>query len=281
MTLPAGPARVRASDADRERVVAFVRQHWNEGRLTDGELDHRVGRALQARTLGDLRKLYDDLPVPAPTAPQRARRGASYLGRAVRTVRGVLVTIGLTGVALAIIGAIVGPQEEQRAGGVATVVAPEVSDDVPAPEPKVTSARLGEAARDGDVEFTVRRIRSARQVPRRADRGGDLLAAGANRRFFVADVRVVNRGSAAEDPFCGSGGAALHVAAGEDVSPVDDLYQLAGNETICSGGLAPGAAATVKLVFRVPEGDRAQRIDVWNGDEEGDILGKTRIRVDA
>jgi hypothetical protein len=138
-----------------------------------------------------------------------------------------------------------------------------------------------EKAVDGDVEFQVRRIRSADSVQRRADRGGDLLAAGANRKFFVADVRVVNKGSAHEDPFCGSGGSALHVAAGEDVEPIQDLYQLEGNETMCSDGLAPGAAATVKLVYRVPEGDEAQRLDVWNGDEEGDILGKTRIRVEV
>jgi hypothetical protein len=32
-------------------------------------------------------------------------------------------------------------------------------------------------------------------------------------------------------------------------------------------------------VLRVPEGDEAESLDVWNGDEPGDILGKTRIRV--
>jgi Domain of unknown function (DUF1707) len=283
MSLPAGPARVRASDRDRERVVQFIRTQWHEGRLTDAELDQRVGRALQARTLGDLRKLYDDLPVPEATAPQRARRGADYVGRALKTVRGIVVAVGCTGVVLAIIGAIVGPQEtEQQATGTgATQVAPTATatPEVPAPEPKVTTVDMGERAEDGNVECQVRRIRSTDSVPRRADRGGDLLAAGQNRKFFVADVRVVNKGSTPEDPFCGSGGAALQVAAGEAVEPIEDLYQLQGNETMCSGGLQPEAAATVKLVFRVPEGDEAEWLDVWNSDEEGDILGKTRLRV--
>jgi uncharacterized protein DUF1707 len=285
MSLPAGPSRVRASDRDRERVVQFIRAHWHEGRLTDAELDQRVGRALQARTLGDLRKLYDDLPVAEPTAPQRARRGADYVGRALKTVRGTIVAVGCAGVVFAIIGAIVGPQEtEQQATGTGgTQVAPTATGtpDVPAPDPKVTTVEMGERARDGKVEFQVRRIRSADSVPRRADRGGDLLAAGQNRRFFVADVRVVNKSSTTEDPFCGSGGAELQVAAGEAVEPIEDLYQLQGNETMCSGGLQPEAAATVKIVFRVPEGDEAEWLDVWNGDEEGDILGKTRIRVRA
>ena len=264
--------------------MAFIRTHWHEGRLNEAELDQRLGKALRARTLADLRKLYDDLPVPQATAPQKARRGADYVVRALTAVRGTIVAVGCAGVVFAIIGAIAGPQEtEQQAttGGGGTQAAPTATGtpDVPPPEPKITTVDMGEKAVDGNVEFQVRRIRSAESVPRRADRGGDLLAAGQNRKFFVADVRVANKGSTAEDPFCGSGGSALHVAAGEDVEPIEDLYQLEGNETMCSGGLQPGATATVKLVFRVPAGDEAQRLDVWNGDEEGDILGRTRIRV--
>jgi hypothetical protein len=47
----------------------------------------------------------------------------------------------------------------------------------------------------------------------------------------------------------------------------------------CSDGLAPGASTTNKLVFQVPAGDEPRRLDVWNGDEPGDILGRTRIAV--
>ena len=50
------------SDADRERVVASLRDHFAEGRLTRAELDERLTVALSARTGGDLRRLMADLP---------------------------------------------------------------------------------------------------------------------------------------------------------------------------------------------------------------------------
>src|SRR5688572_32868605 len=109
MSLPAGPGRVRASDRDREQVMAFIRSHWHEGRLNEAELDQRLGKALRARTLADLRKLYDDLPVPQATAPQKARRGANYVVRAMHAVRRTIVAVGCAGVVFAIIGAIAGP----------------------------------------------------------------------------------------------------------------------------------------------------------------------------
>jgi len=52
----------RASDADREQVVASLRDHFVEGRLTRAELDERLTTALSARTPGDLRRLTADLP---------------------------------------------------------------------------------------------------------------------------------------------------------------------------------------------------------------------------
>jgi hypothetical protein len=63
--------RIRASDADRERVSARLRDHFAEGRLTREELDERVTAALNAKTVGDLRSLMADLPGPAPV-PQQA-----------------------------------------------------------------------------------------------------------------------------------------------------------------------------------------------------------------
>ena len=52
----------RASDADREQVVASLRDHFVEGRLTRAELDERLTTALSARTPDDLRRLTADLP---------------------------------------------------------------------------------------------------------------------------------------------------------------------------------------------------------------------------
>ncbi len=64
--------------------------------------------------------------------------------------------------------------------------------------------------------------------------------------------------------------------AGEAVEPIEQLYGVEG-KGICSGGLPSREQATYKLVFQVPAGDNASRLDLWNGDEPGDILGKTRI----
>ena len=61
-------ASLRASDADRERFVAALREHHVEGRLTAEELEERTGQAYAARTLGDLDALGTDLPPLASPA---------------------------------------------------------------------------------------------------------------------------------------------------------------------------------------------------------------------
>ena len=55
------PAAMRASDADRDAVVSDLSEHFQVGRLTAGEFDERTGRALAARTWGELRELLADL----------------------------------------------------------------------------------------------------------------------------------------------------------------------------------------------------------------------------
>jgi hypothetical protein len=59
-----GPRDLRASDADRERVVAVLNAALSDGRLTPEEHDERVQAALTARTLGDLAGLTTDLVLP-------------------------------------------------------------------------------------------------------------------------------------------------------------------------------------------------------------------------
>jgi hypothetical protein len=53
---------LRASDADRERIVEFLRGHCAEGRLDLEELEERMDLAYAARTLADLEPLTFDLP---------------------------------------------------------------------------------------------------------------------------------------------------------------------------------------------------------------------------
>jgi Domain of unknown function (DUF1707) len=57
---PSGSMRV--SDADRDRAIAELSEHYQAGRLTTEEFEDRTGRALQARTTADLAGLFTDLP---------------------------------------------------------------------------------------------------------------------------------------------------------------------------------------------------------------------------
>jgi Domain of unknown function (DUF1707) len=62
-----GPPELRASHADRDRVVELLRIAAGDGRLTAEELDERLEAALTARTQRELTVLTADLPAgPAP-----------------------------------------------------------------------------------------------------------------------------------------------------------------------------------------------------------------------
>lgn len=80
---------IRASDQDREVVVATLRDAYTAGRLNLEEFDERTTAAYDSKTWGDLRKLTDDLPSqpilgadvpgrrlpagPLPAHPERGR----------------------------------------------------------------------------------------------------------------------------------------------------------------------------------------------------------------
>jgi hypothetical protein len=55
---------LRASDSDRERVVAMLSDALADGRLSYDEHSERSQAALSARTLGDLARLTTDLALP-------------------------------------------------------------------------------------------------------------------------------------------------------------------------------------------------------------------------
>ncbi len=58
---------MRASDADRDRVVEFLNLAYSEGRLSKDEYDGRLANALSARTYADLDQLLTDLPAARAT----------------------------------------------------------------------------------------------------------------------------------------------------------------------------------------------------------------------
>ena len=62
-------ADLRVSDAERDAVADELSQHLQDGRLDPAEFEERVGRAVTARTRGDLDGLLADLPPRAPAQP--------------------------------------------------------------------------------------------------------------------------------------------------------------------------------------------------------------------
>jgi Domain of unknown function (DUF1707) len=76
----ASDPRIRASDDDRERTVALLREHHAAGRLDLDEFNERIDKAYAAKTLGELDELMSDLPVidlyrlPDASLPPHYRR---------------------------------------------------------------------------------------------------------------------------------------------------------------------------------------------------------------
>jgi hypothetical protein len=68
----AGRDHLRASHADRERVIGTLKAAYVQGMLTKDELDLRLGRAFGSRTYADLATLTADIPAqPAAAGPAR------------------------------------------------------------------------------------------------------------------------------------------------------------------------------------------------------------------
>jgi len=64
---------LRVSDAERDAVLRTLGDHAAVGRLTLDELEERSGRALAAKTRGDLATLTSDLPPGTEAASSPAR----------------------------------------------------------------------------------------------------------------------------------------------------------------------------------------------------------------
>ncbi|MFI0484103.1 DUF1707 domain-containing protein [Actinomadura sp. 9N215] len=69
---------LRASDADRDRTAASLREHCAEGRITMDELQERLDAVYAAKTLGQLQEVTSDLPeedlhqLPVPAAQPKS-----------------------------------------------------------------------------------------------------------------------------------------------------------------------------------------------------------------
>jgi Domain of unknown function (DUF1707) len=59
--MPSDP-KIRASDQDRDRTAALLREHHAAGRLTLDEFNERLDKVYAAKTVGELDALMADLP---------------------------------------------------------------------------------------------------------------------------------------------------------------------------------------------------------------------------
>jgi hypothetical protein len=77
-----GAPRPLAAEADRERLVALLREHYAVGQFGLDELDRRVGTVLSARYLDEAASAIADLPGrPLPATSGSAAPGSAAPGR--------------------------------------------------------------------------------------------------------------------------------------------------------------------------------------------------------
>ena len=101
-----GPNQVetmRAADADRHQIAEQLKTALDEGRLTLGEYDDRVGEAYAARTYAELLRLVADLPRPGLSAAEvNARRSAELKREARKLPMALMVLWTIWGAATAV-----------------------------------------------------------------------------------------------------------------------------------------------------------------------------------
>jgi hypothetical protein len=98
---PPAPGDLRVSDADRDRALAALSEHYQAGRLTLEEFEERSEQTLKSKTAGELTGLFTDLPTTtqlvAPPMGQAvaARQARPHLpaGRVIATAAGIAAIV--------------------------------------------------------------------------------------------------------------------------------------------------------------------------------------------
>ena len=95
----AGRGDLRASHADRDRVIDTLKAAFIQGRLTKDELDLRVGQTLASRTYAELAAVTDDLPAGLVSVgpPRRAVRAQAKqpMSNAAKAGIWVIIAVGV------------------------------------------------------------------------------------------------------------------------------------------------------------------------------------------
>ena len=96
-----GRGHLRVSRTDRERVIELLKDAFVQDRLTQEELDTRVGLALASRTYADLADLTADIPAESAAAGGPAAEPA---GSPTRTLAKAARRSGTCAAAFALVG---------------------------------------------------------------------------------------------------------------------------------------------------------------------------------
>jgi hypothetical protein len=102
---------IRASDADRDKALGLLRDHWLAGRLTLDEYEERCDEAAGGRFVADLERALRELPYPLPEhlpaapaapaapvaapAPDLEARAVLALTLGILSLAGVVLSFGM------------------------------------------------------------------------------------------------------------------------------------------------------------------------------------------
>jgi hypothetical protein len=89
---PPTPGDLRVSDADRDRALAALSEHYQAGRLTLEEFEERSEQTLKSKTERELTGLFTDLPTTQGVAPPTGQAVAVPEGRPHRAAGRVIAT---------------------------------------------------------------------------------------------------------------------------------------------------------------------------------------------
>jgi hypothetical protein len=105
MAAEGGRGRLRASHADRERVIDTLKAAHAYGLVTKDEFDERVSQTFAARTYAELAVITADIPAglapaPPPLTPAPARASAPVAAKVTGGDRAIMATAIVAGLAL-------------------------------------------------------------------------------------------------------------------------------------------------------------------------------------
>ena len=101
-----GHSRLRASDADRERVIELLKAAFAQGRLAKDEFDVQVGQVLASQTYAELDAVTAGIPSGEAAFPPRTRARAQVLKPANGTAKVVAWAAGASAALAVLLGVI-------------------------------------------------------------------------------------------------------------------------------------------------------------------------------